>query len=50
MIAGLGRVAGGFFGTMLLLACYGVLLPVGVMYVVLLICRFIPLTGRRRLK
>ena len=30
------------------MALYGLLLPLGVMYVVLCICRFIPLTGRHK--
>jgi hypothetical protein len=50
MIEGLGRVVGGCFGTMVLLAFYGIFLPLGVMYVVLCICRFIPLTGWRKRK
>jgi hypothetical protein len=46
LISSLGRVAA-MIG---LFAFYAIVLPLGVMYVVLCICRFIPLTGRHNPK
>ncbi len=46
MLIGVGRVLWGLVASMAVYVLYGVLLPIVVMYVVLMICKFIPLVGR----
>ena len=48
MILGVVRVLGGFVGTLAMLALYGLVLPLGLMWAVLVVVRFLPLTGQWR--
>ena len=52
MIAGILRVLGGLIATMAMLVLYAVVLPLGLMWVVLVVLNKVPLTGqwRRRFK
>jgi len=48
MLIGVGRVLWGVLASAAMWVLYGVVMPIAVMFVVLMICRFIPLAGRTR--
>lgn len=48
MLIGVGRVLWGIVASTAIWVLYGVVLPMAVMFVVLMICRYIPLTGWTR--
>ncbi len=52
IVSGAARVLGGLVGTLAMLALYGVVLPVALMWAVLVLVRYVPLTGewRKRFK
>jgi hypothetical protein len=47
VLPGLGRLLAAVIGVSAIFVAYAVLFPLAIMYVVLLICRFIPLAGWR---
>jgi len=48
VITGVIRVLGGLIGTLAMLVLYAAILPLGLMWVVLVIVRYVPLTGQWR--